>query len=123
MVELFSMRRVKFFAIAAIAALLSTPTIADSEYDAYAMMVGLTAYPSICKKSVPEKELSKAMKAEAKRLGFDVTDADNATLIVLSAARFVETSFELQKTDPAKVTRYCAEAKKMIAGLLASHER
>ena len=117
------MRRVKFFAIAAIAALLSTPTIADSEYDAYAMMVGLTAYPSICNESVPEKELSKAMNAKAKRLGFDVANADNATLIVLSAAKLIETSFELQKTDPAKVTRYCAEAKKMIAGLLASHER
>ena len=94
------------------------PAFADSEYDAYAMLVGLTAYPSICKKLVREKELQEAMKAEAKRRGFDVTDPDNERLIALSSAKFIETSIELKKTDPAKVTRYCAEAEKMIAGLL-----
>lgn len=117
------MRTVRFVAVAAIAALLSTPTFADNEYDGYAMLVGLTAYPLICKKPVREKELQQALNAEAKRLGFDVSDADNEMLIVLSAAKFVETSMALKKTDPAKVTRYCAEAKKRIAGLLASHGR
>jgi hypothetical protein len=39
------LRKVKFVAIAAIAALLGTPAFADSEYDVYAMLVGLTASP------------------------------------------------------------------------------
>ena len=73
------MKRVKFVAVPAIAVLLSTSTFADSEYDAYAMLVGLTAYPSICKKPVPTKELREVMDAKAKRLGFDVTDPDNGS--------------------------------------------
>lgn len=117
------MRRIKFVAIVAIAASLSTPTFANSEYDAYAMLVGLTAYPSICKKPVREKELRAAMNTKAKRLGFDVTDPDNGVLIVLSSAKFIATSAELKKTNPAKVARYCVEAEKMIVGLLASHGR
>ena len=91
------MRRIKFVAIVAIAASLSTPTFANSEYDAYAMLVGLTAYPSICKKPVREKELRAAMNTKAKRLGFDVTDPDNGVLIVLSSAKFIATSAELKK--------------------------
>lgn len=111
------MRRVKFVAVAAIATLLGAPAFADSEYDAYAMLVGLSAYPSICKKPVREKELQEAMNAEAKRSGFDVANPDNERLIALSTAKFIATSNELKKTDPAKVTRYCAESEKMIAGL------
>lgn len=87
------------------------------------MLVGLTAYPSICKKPVREKELRAAMNTKAKRLGFDVTDPDNGVLIVLSSAKFIATSAELKKTNPAKVARYCVEAEKMIVGLLASHGR
>jgi hypothetical protein len=110
------MRTVKFVAVAAIATLLGTPSFADS--DAYAMLVGLTAYPSICKKPVREKELQEAMNVEAKRSGFDVANPENERLIALSTAKFIATSIELKKTDPAKITRYCAEAEKMIAGLL-----
>jgi hypothetical protein len=121
--NLLKMRKIKVVAFVAIAASLSTPTFADSEYDAYAMLVGLTAYPSICKKPAREKELRAAMNAEAKRLGFDITDPENGVLIALSSARFVGTSTEVRKTDPAKVARYCAEAEKIIAALLASHGR
>jgi hypothetical protein len=47
-----------------------------------------------------------------------VADPDNERPIALSSGKFIGTSIELKKTDPAKVTRYCAEAKEMIAGLL-----
>jgi hypothetical protein len=110
-----------FIAVAAITTLLSTPGFADSEYNAYAMLVGLKAYPTICKASGRVEELQEAISAEAKRLGFDVTAPGNERLIALSSAKFVMTSIELKRTEPAKVARFCAEAEKMIAGLLAAH--
>lgn len=110
-----------FIAVAAITTLLSTPGFADSEYNAYAMLVGLKAYPTICKASGRVEELQEAISAEAKRLGFDVTAPGNERLIALSSARFVMTSIELKRTEPAKLVRFCAEAEKMIAGLLATH--
>lgn len=94
------MRKIKFIAVAAIVTLLGMPAFADSEYDAYAMLVGLTAYPSICKKLVREKELQEAMKAEAKRRGFDVTDPDNERLIALSSAKFYRNIYRTEENRP-----------------------
>jgi hypothetical protein len=115
------MRRIMFIVVAAITALLSTPSFADSEYNAYAMLVGLKSYPTICKEPQRVEELQEAINAEAKRLGFDVTAPRNERLIALSSARFVMTSIELKRTAPAMVARFCAEAEKVIAGLLATH--
>ena len=113
------MRRIMFIAVAAITTLLSTPSFADSEYNAYAMLVGLKSYPTICKKPQRVEELQEAINAEAKRLGFDVTAPRNERLIALSSARFVMTSIELKKNRAGHGRTFLCRSGKDDCGIVS----